>query len=161
MAACKIRIYCDFLKSFMFPSMIYWLLSLYLYFPVLVLDTLSHCPGGVKKSTGVYPGKQNFQRVHPSQPTKKILIGRTPVDWNYKLLLGCELDYPNFTGVHPGRPLVWHSSTPVAMSFQNPLGHPGAPWCTRMHPVTPWCTLVYPGTPRYTPVHPGAPGSGQ
>ena len=91
----------------------------------------------------------------------------------------CELDYPNFTGVHPGGPLGWDPSTPVrangvARSFQNfigvgmitkvPIGcpwgtpvHPGTPQCTPVHPGTPRCTTVLPVTLRCTTVHPGTP----
>ena len=84
---------------------------------------------------------------------------------------GC-LDYPNFTGVHPSRPLGWHPSAPVSHwggkvfskfhwgmdDYSN--SYRGVPWGTPVHPSTPQYTPVHPGapgTPRYTPVHPGAP----
>ena len=57
-----------------------------------------------------------------------------------EIVIGCKLDYPNFTGVHPGRPQGWQGlfkNFIGVMITQNPIGvYLGAPRCTPVGAVT-------------------------
>ena len=54
----------------------------------ILLNTLSHCHGGVKKSTGVYPGKQNFHRGSPGGLAREIFIGLQPGQLELEIFIG-------------------------------------------------------------------------